>query len=805
MKKLFLLLLFVCGFAQAQIVNVPDVNFKNKLIALGIDTNSDGDIQASEALAVTNLVVDDSNISDLTGISSFVNLTILYCSRNQISDLNLSGLNSLQTLYCGSNPLSSINVSGLTNLGLLNCDDNQLTTLDVSGLSNLQFLRCQNGQIANLNLTGAVALDEIYCDHNNLSVLNLPVLPSLRFLFLSDNNLTSLDLTNCVNLVSVGCPENQISNLNVSGLIHLQSLHAGENQLTSLDLSNLPELQYIACGYNQLTSLDLSGLSELTNVECMNNQLTVLNLNDQVNLNSFFVQNNNLNTFYIKNGKLIPSMDPLINDFSNNPNLTFICTEDYNIEVFVDGANSYGLTNVVVSSYCSFTPGGNYNTITGSVIFDADNNGCDASDLPQSFIKVEIGSPIEIGATYTNSSGNYAFYTQAGNFMVMPDIENPSFFNFSPVNAMISFPDNNNNVATQNFCLTANGVHPDLEVVVLPTVPARPGQDAYYTIVYKNKGNQLMSQLYGVTFSFNNNLMNLVSTSVPTSSQTPGTLTWDYANLMPFESRRIEVVMHINTPTDANPVNSGDILQLTATISPMLGDENVMDNTFQYNQTVLNSYDPNDKICLEGETESPTKIGDYLHYVINFENIGTADAINVVVKDVIDMAKYDEKSLQILNSSHPVTAKISGNVAEFIFENINLARGGHGNILLKVKTKDNLVVGDVVSNKADIFFDYNAPIQTNMASTRFESLGIVDTMVDNLISIYPNPTNDMIHVKSQSAIQSLQLFDVQGRLLQTRISENQNETIDLTSKASGVYFVKIATEKGAKIEKVIKK
>ena len=35
MKKLMILVLLITGFANAQVVNIPDVNFKNKLIQLG--------------------------------------------------------------------------------------------------------------------------------------------------------------------------------------------------------------------------------------------------------------------------------------------------------------------------------------------------------------------------------------------------------------------------------------------------------------------------------------------------------------------------------------------------------------------------------------------------------------------------------------------------------------------------------------------------------------------------------------------------------------------------------------------------
>ena len=58
------------------IVYIPDANFKAKLIALGVDTNTDGEIQFSEALVPTVLDVSNSNIADLTGIEAFTNFQL---------------------------------------------------------------------------------------------------------------------------------------------------------------------------------------------------------------------------------------------------------------------------------------------------------------------------------------------------------------------------------------------------------------------------------------------------------------------------------------------------------------------------------------------------------------------------------------------------------------------------------------------------------------------------------------------------------------------------------------------------------
>ena len=144
-------------------------------------------------------------------------------------------------------------------------------------------------------------------------------------------------------------------------------------------------------------------------------------------------------------------------------------------------------TNSVLSSYCSFTPGSDYNTASGIIKLDQDNNGCDAGDFANTYFKVKINGGTDSGSTFTNTNGNYSFYTQTGNFTITPEVENPSYFNISPSNAVVNFPLLNNATQTQNFCITPNGFHPDLEVVITPIGVARPGFDSYYKIVYKNK------------------------------------------------------------------------------------------------------------------------------------------------------------------------------------------------------------------------------------------------------------------------------------------------------------------------------
>ena len=95
--------------------------------------------------------------------------------------------------------------------------------------------------------------------------------------------------------------------------------------------------------------------------------------------------------------------------------------------------------------------------------------------------------------------------------------------------------------------------------------------------------------------------------------------------MLPQESRVIEVKLNLNSTVETPPINSGNVLTYTAAITGNV-DEIPNDNTSTFNQTVVNSLDPNDKTCIEGATISPAMVGKYVHYSMRFENTGTANA-----------------------------------------------------------------------------------------------------------------------------------------------------------------------------------
>src|SRR5690606_36300480 len=135
MKHILLTLALLASFAgSAQIVNVPDANFKNALLNHNpvIDTNGDGEIQVSEAAVTLGLFLTQKNISDMTGIEAFVNIQELWCGNNEFTELDISQNIDLIKLFCSFNDISELDISNNVNLKNLECYDCNLTSLDTS-------------------------------------------------------------------------------------------------------------------------------------------------------------------------------------------------------------------------------------------------------------------------------------------------------------------------------------------------------------------------------------------------------------------------------------------------------------------------------------------------------------------------------------------------------------------------------------------------------------------------------------------------------------------------------------------------
>lgn len=927
MKKILPILLLFASIAEAQIVSIPDANFKAVLLSASpgnmiaystvapfdtcaIDTNGDGEIQEAEAAVISSLNVNSSEITNLTGISAFTNLVSLYCPNNSLTSVDMSTLTTLKNFDCSWNFLTALDITALVNLETLICGNNSLTSLDVGPLANLSFLDCNKNELTAItNLPLATNLVNLYCDRNQITALPVATLTNLETLNFRFNQVTSLDVSSNTQLTTLSggynpitafnvsmlpdlilldCEATEITTLNVASNTQLKELYCGSNpfntgltvsmlsdleklscpelgldvldvsnnpllkelqcfsnNLLDLNLTNNDNLTLLSCGQNQLTSLDLSNLGQLTYLDYSASNLPAVDFSNLVNLKSLYISStgrsslditpltelerfscgsNPLTTVDVSSLTKLLDFDAggpgLVSIFMKNgmneefgliesPDLEVICADESQLENVSSVLTAFGGDpDAIITTYCTFVPGGDYNTISGHSRYDVGEVGCDENDLTTTNLKYSITDGTATESSIVNGYAEYGFSVGIGNYTIAPQFENPEYFTATPASATFDFPLLDSSIQTQDFCLAAAGIFNDLEVVLTPLGPARPGEDAKYLLLYKNKGTEEITG--SVTFTFDDGKTDFVSADPVVDTQDSGSLTWNFINFRPFDYRTAIITFNVNSPIEDPAVNDGDILEYSAVITSVPTEQTPSDNVFELQQVVVNSLDPNAKKCLEGDIVSPEKIGDYLHYNIEFENLGTAPALNVVVKDVIDTTKFDINSLQVLYTSHYMFTSIKDNVVEFQFPLIYLAAaagdppvGGHGNILFKIKTLPSLAIGTEVENTANIFFDYNIPIDTNKARTIFATLNVPEKEVDHSVVIYPNPAKHLVTITGKSIIRSIDLYDIQGRLLQTAVEDKSSAKLDVSGRADGIYFVKITTDSGAMVQKLV--
>jgi uncharacterized repeat protein (TIGR01451 family) len=228
--------------------------------------------------------------------------------------------------------------------------------------------------------------------------------------------------------------------------------------------------------------------------------------------------------------------------------------------------------------------------------------------------------------------------------------------------------------------------------------------------------------------------------------------------------------------------------------------------------------------------EHYTSTGTELKYRIDFQNTGTDTAFQVVLIDTLS-SFLDIASFVPGVSSHPYTVEFGGRAVKFIFDPIKLVDSfkneplSHGYVHFKIKHIAGISPKTKIENKADIYFDYNAPVRTNTVfNTIFDTIQIyvpkagdtakgkdstssIQGVNQTSILVFPNPTTDKFFIQMSEPVKdlSIEMYDMQGRLIKTASSSN-NQTIEVSAEGmtKGIYHVRcMSGEKLIVVKKVM--
>lgn len=442
------------------------------------------------------------------------------------------------------------------------------------------------------------------------------------------------------------------------------------------------------------------------------------------------------------------------------------------------------------------------NSIAGRVYVDGDNS-CSYTageiEVPGSFV---LAAGVESQLVGSNSSGNYLAHLDAGAYTVsIPNLGSGwevscplggSYTETVPPNA-----------AGRDFGLSPVSVLNDLEVTMIGTGLSRAGWNTQVVVTCRNKGNTPLSGTLDLTFDAS---LNFVSAAPAAASQAGNLITWDVPLLQPFGTASFTATLFVPIPT---PI--GTVLTHSASLTASATDDAPEDNTASMQRTITASFDPNDKQVLPGGdiAISQVQAGQKLDYIVRFQNTGNDVAFDVRIEDEIDPL-LDLNTFEIVAASHPWTAQITERSLVFRFDTINLPdsgsnfAGSQGYIRYRIAPIQGIAANDVITNEANIFFDFNLPITTNAVSTTITDINTGLASVDpGFVMVLRD--GDVAMLRSSLPMRSVEILDVTGRSIGTiPLNAEREVRMPLNTYSGAIYLLRVRMDQGSTVVRMLR-
>jgi len=266
------------------VIAIPDANFEDALITLGHDEGAiDGLMYQDIAEEIITLDVSGKNISELTGITFFIQLEELRAHSNTLTTIDLTTLPKLRIVELYSNGITSIDLTNNPLLEFLDLDSNAVTVLDISNNLELEVLDVKANTLSVLDISkhqkirklavgnrwnspNSNTISSIAIDHLDLETLWIDRLPLAQ----------TFDFTQFPNLTFLSCSSIGLGTADLTQNPLLETLSISANALIELDVSQNPNLTTIYCTNNLISDFDISHIPVA--------QMELLHLNNSPNL-----------------------------------------------------------------------------------------------------------------------------------------------------------------------------------------------------------------------------------------------------------------------------------------------------------------------------------------------------------------------------------------------------------------------------------------------------------------------------------------------------------------------------------------
>ena len=776
--------------------NTNNIAFDISGASIAIDTNNDGEIQQSEAdkIIKLNIKQDDKfkyldadktklnevyyqahlpdNVKD---ILLFKNLEEAYVFDSKLINIHFKDNDKLRIFHGivrNENTEKTVifeNSSGLTDVNnvVFQYLDDYNNTIILQDQSKLSIINCPNikGEVIlrnnikelefkNVNITNFV-IDEIKLLDN----LKISGLPSLTSILWNDKRYTSIgnerknpltiDASNNINLTSIVVDDYpgdnyslMIDKLNVKGNSNLKKIR-GLNSET-IDFSN--------DGLRNLEELDIAYRNKYiysSQVEVSFGDVKNINLKGLPNLKRFIGFNQKLESIDFSSNPLLEEID-LINTVDFMPQLTI--------------SNLNNLNKVYLSQ--SYAP-------------------ADSSNLTDFFLYKLKDLKINNNPSLVDLQLDYILGLESLELKNNAKLENFEYGDYAIEGTMLA--DNPEKFALKSFQISDNIGLKSLKIL---------GTNLLSLDVSKNinlEKIELLTTLKLANLKFNNNIKDVrLYNQVDLKSLDFNNIKLENLYIkkfteltnISFQNNNLLKNIKINEAFGSKKINFGTMPNVE---DVELGNSDFSEITFKNNKKLINfkigefgvkqldfTEAPNIKMMLVGapklEQLNVTKNIEVELFLLPISNIPSLDLSHM---NKLDMLRTNVPNLNIRNNS--IESEL------YLAEDATLNVCVDDQQLLSVKSE---------------YPEANITTDCNIKS---------DYPTVKSLSVYPNPVKDNVEIKSPNLIKRIEITNLLGKQVASATPNSYSYKTNLSHIKSGIYFIKISTDKLFYIRTIIKK
>lgn len=279
--------------------------------------------------------------------------------------------------------------------------------------------------------------------------------------------------------------------------------------------------------------------------------------------------------------------------------------------------------------------------------------------------------------------------------------------------------------------------------------------------------------------------------------------------------------VNITSPTNNSSFSQGTAINITASATDLDG-------------TIAKVEFYNGETKIGEDTTSPfsfswnvASVGNHSLKAIATDNEGataTSSIISISVQEVKKCVETSNVAQQgSFSTGFKATFETIGTSVKFTFELLDTNRAGVIAYLWKqspfgemqmdlvsgltfTKTLGGFTEGETISYACKFAFAGGLAVTKYISyqvGTSCGSLSISDEILENEITIFPNPAKSQLHIRATSVeIARVEIYSILGTLVK-KVSSNK-APINIEEISSGLYLVKIYTEKGIVIKRFLK-